>query len=60
LKQVCGGVDIAFARDRVDRLNTLATVADKGYDADLLFAAIAGKDAQIAVPPKRNHRFQRT
>ena len=34
-------------------------IADKGYDADHLCAAIAGKGAQIVIPPKRNRRILR-
>jgi putative transposase len=51
--------DIAFAHDLIEGFNTQATIADKGYDADHLCAAIAGRGAQIVIPPKRNRRILR-
>lgn len=37
----------------------MATLADKGYDADHLAEKIAANSAEVVIPPKRNRRVQR-
>ena len=51
--------DIALAHDLIADLDAQAAIADKGYDADHLCAAIAERGAQIVIPPKRNRKVQR-
>jgi putative transposase len=43
----------------IDGIETAATLADKGYDADHLAEKIAANGAEVVIPPKRNRRVQR-
>lgn len=52
--------DIAFAHKLIDGIETGATLADKGYDADHLANRIAGNGAEVVIPPKRNRKVQRS
>ena len=52
--------DIAFAHDLVEGITAGATIADKGYDADRLIAAITQRGAEAIIPPKRNRKLQRS
>ena len=51
--------DIVRAGELVDGFTALATIGDKGYDADSLLEKIAGQGSQIVIPPKRNRKTQR-
>lgn len=51
--------DIAFAHDLVDGFEAVATLADKGYDADHLCEKITQAGATLVIPPKRSRKVQR-
>ncbi len=51
--------DIAFAHDLVDGIDTEATIADKGYDADHLVDKITEVGTEVVIPPRRNRKVQR-
>ena len=48
-----------MAHDLIDGLESKATIADKGYDADHLHETIADTGAEVVIPPKRNRKVQR-
>jgi putative transposase len=43
----------------IDGIETAATLAVRGYDADHLAENIAANGAEVVIPPKRNRRVQR-
>lgn len=51
--------DIAFAHDLIDGFETVAALADKGYDADHLCEKITQAGARLVIPPRRNRKVQR-
>lgn len=51
--------DIAFAHDLVDGFEAVATLADKGYDADHLCERITQAGARLVIPPRRNRKVHR-
>ena len=51
--------DIAFAHNLIDGIETEATIADKGYDADHLADRIAKAGTDVVIPPKRNRKVHR-
>jgi putative transposase len=51
--------DIAFAHDLIDGFETVAALADKGYDADHLCERITQAGVRLVIPPKRNRKVQR-
>jgi len=50
----------ACAHDLTDGFKAEAVIADKGYDSDHLIDEIVQARAQAVIPPKRNHKVQRS
>ena len=48
--------DVTRSHELVDGFKPKAVIADKGYDADHLRAAIRGITAEIVIPPRSNRK----
>jgi len=46
--------DVTHAEALLGDLEPAAVIGDKGYDSDALAATIAGRGAEVVIPPKKN------
>jgi transposase len=52
--------DVTQAQTLIEKIQPVAVLADKAYDADALLAYIDSKAAKAVIPPKTNRKNQRT